>query len=315
MSKTDPRPATGLASRRRVLLGALAAGFAMAPAVALAAEAQKACDEDPKCLDRQARGYLNLGDAEAAVDEIEKARVQWELAVKVGTPVGSQAADTARTRLQMYMVTCLPNKENLPRLSTAEGRRLVSRKTQQSALTVLGYYQGPIDGDLSVPTRNAIRKFQNDMSFSETDDLQSRQKVYLVCNAAATARDPSAQTTLGLMYAGGFGVARSIKFALAWLRSASSRGHGEGSLYLALLLGTGRCGFPLAQDNATQYLKDACRQKHPVAIELVKRYGGDPDQASRWARIGADPTVNKCLEIIGKDCGGTAKPQDSATVR
>lgn len=306
MMTIDKRRAA--ASRRSVVAGALAACVAAAlvrTPRALAQATTQCANDDAKCIDLEARRFLNLGDAEAAVDQIPRAREYWQDAVDVGTPVGSQAADTARTRLQMYTLTCTYDAKSLAEIANPDTQALLNVRVYQNALKALGYYQGPLDGELTVKTRLAIRKFQNDMAFSQTDTLLPRQVVFLVCNGAATARNADAQTTLGLMHAAGVGVKHSINFALAWLRTAAATDCGEASFYLALLHGTGYCGFPHGLEHADQYLKDACRQKHSGAVELMRLYGKDPNLTSRWAKIGANPTVKKCLALITKNCGGS----------
>ena len=255
----------------------------------------------------EARRELNLGDAEAANNNFEGARAHWQRAIELGFANDAQVGVIAQKRLQMYTLTCSFNGKSLYQLRLILEKPypgcLVNNVVIQQALRALGYYKGPLDGSMSESTRLAIRRYQRDMSFDETDDLSPRQIVLLIANAAETARDEASQTTLALMYAAGVGVVPSKSFALAWLRSASGREFGLATLYLALLHGTGYCGFPMLQDHATQYLKEACQQKNALAVELVHRYGRIGDQVSRWAKIGADPDVKICMLPISNQCG------------
>lgn len=298
------------ATRRAWLLGALG-GLVFAPPFR-AALAQKAvrqpCDAagDSKCAKRLdareaadiARKYLNLGDAEAAADNIVRARDHWEAAIDAGFDTGAQAAVIAQKRMKMYTLTCSYNDKSLGVLANQMTGKLVNIRVIQQTLNALGYYHGSINGELTELTRSAIRKFQRDMAFDETDNLRPRQVVYLICNGAETARDNTSLTTLALMYAAGVGVVQSNNFALALLRRASDREHGPATFFLSIIHGTGHCSFPLSLAHADQYLKEACQQKHTLALALVHDYGGVSDQTARWAKIGADPRVKECLSLI-----------------
>jgi TPR repeat protein len=297
------------ATRRAWLLGALGGLVLVQPfGAALAQTADPApCDTtDPKCAERMkvrdaadlARKYLNLGDAEAAADNIIRAREYWEDSIDAGFETGAQAAIIAQKRMKMYTLTCSYNDKSLAALSQAMNGKLVNIPVIQDNLKALGYYQGPINGQLTELTRSAFRKFQRDMAFDETDNLRPRQVVYLICNGAETARDNASLTTLALMYATGIGVVHSRNFALALLRKASDREHGPATFFLAIIHGTGHCNFPHSLAHADQYLKEACQQKHLLALALVHDYGNIIDQTARWAKIGADPRVKECLSMI-----------------
>ena len=174
-----------------------------------------------------------------------RAREYWEDAIVEGFETGAQAAVIAQKRMQMYTLTCSYNEKSLAVLAANPNGKLVNIRVHQQALTALGYYQGPLNGELTERTRSAIRKFQRDMAFDETDNLRPRQIVYLICNGAETARDNISLTTLALMYAAGVGVVQSNNFALALLRKASDREHGPATFYLAIIHGTGHCSFPM----------------------------------------------------------------------
>ncbi len=265
------------------------------------------CDKRHKVQEKSnlARQELNYGDAEAAVENIDGALTHWQNAVNAKTDPSedlatAQASVIAQKRIQMYTLTTKPEPRRYEALLTAMGGEIVNATVIQRSLKTLSYYDGPLTGRQGIITRSAIRKFQRDMAFDETDDLSPRQVVYLIGNAAETARDPAAQKTLALMYAAGAGVSQRYDFTLAWLRASSARFHGEATYYLSILYGTGHCGFPHRLDLADQYLKEACAQKDPLAIELFRRYSAIADPVSRWAKIGADPIVKHSLDILGE---------------
>jgi TPR repeat protein len=310
--KTLPQQAP---SRRALLRGAAAAGacaigvsggglFAAAQTVAPCGANDKNCAdrEQASRLSKLAREYLNTGDAALAVGDMNNARYYWQLAIDIGKTVGAQAALVAQRRLQMYTLTCNMTPDSIAAISrnykSLQGD-LIHVRVIQRALMALGYFNGPLSGELGLLTRAAIRKFQRAMAFDETDALAPHQIVYLICNAAETANDRQAQTTLGIMYAAGLGVQQNMEFALEWLRQASNRGYADATFDLAILYGTGiilnsyrLCDFPYSPEQADQYLKEACAQKHPIAMALWRLYGpasihGKKSVKERWQLIEA----------------------------
>ncbi len=297
-----------------LLIGAVAiTGLAWSALAADPDEAPDAswCDpQESQCTERvelndaaaEARRELSLGDAELSVDNLGGALGYWQRAVDAGRGSGAQASVTAQKRIQMYTLTTRPDEDGFDALESALGGDLLNTATFQHALKALGYFDGPVNGVHGVLTRSAIRKFQRDMAFDETDDLDARQIVYLIGNGAETARDPKTQTVLALMYAGGMGLPQRSDFTLAWLRAASTRVYGEATYYLAILHGTGHCDFPKREHLANQYLREASFQKHALAAELLRLYGKD------WDRIAADARVRKSLDVIG-DCKPAPAPR------
>jgi TPR repeat protein len=163
-------------------------------------------------------------------------------------------------------------------------------------------------------TRAAIRKFQRETAYDETDTLTPRQTVLVICNAAQIARDASSQNVLGIMYATGLGVRINVDLALEWLRAASSRRHAEATYNLAIIYGTGTvlasyrlCDIPQNLDQADQYLREAADQGYGPAIHAWRRHGGK-SPAQRWADIEKellkDPTFANARDLtpIGKNC-------------
>jgi TPR repeat protein len=312
------------APSRRALLTGLAAGVVAALTLPGRVFGQPSASRAYPAPDA-ARSHLALGDAAAAVDDIRRARDEWQQAIDIGRLTGSEAAVVAQKRLQMYTLTCVYNYDDkslaaISRDYEALNGDLINVRVLQRALNALGYYEGQTDGQLTVLTRSAIRKFQRDMAFDETDVLSPREIVYLICNAAETARDESAQTTLGIMYATGIGVRQNIDFALAWMRTASNRFYADATFDLAILYGTGivlgtirLCDFPYSYPQADQYLREACEQRHPIAIKLMKLYGKAKSAGERWAMIEQEQLENSAadktnlyasrLGTVGTKCG------------
>jgi TPR repeat protein len=275
---------------------------------------------------RRARRYLAEGDAALNQRDLEKARERWQRAIDVGRRHGAQASIIAQKRLQTYTLTCHPNDETVKSISRdykeLDGD-LIHTRAIQRALRALGHYDGPVNGMLGPMTRAAIRKFQREMAFDETDTLTPLQTVYVICNAAQIARDPASQNVLGIMYATGLGVKINIDLALEWLRTASSRRHAESTYHLALIFGTGiilnsyrLCDIAQNLDQADEYLREAANQGYPPAVRAWHRHGHKP-QAKRWEDIKKELLENATfanaedhLKHVGKSC---QKPDDEET--
>lgn len=275
-------------------------------------------DKPLLCTERGAKTSLARGDAEIAsispeapdMSDDDAARRANEEKVAIGEAIkfwlrakdeglgsGAQASLTAQRRIKMYSLTCV--------IADKTGNVLHNPLTdvaiQQKALKALGYYQGSLNGELSVATRIAIRRFQNAMAWVDSGELNSRQIVYLICNGAETARDAPAATRLALMYAAGVGVIKHHGYALGFLKQAEPRDL-DAKYFLAVQSGTGRCGFPINYDRADQRLKEAAAQNHLYAHYLQTKYPPLLDQAARWRAIGNDPEYRKSLKILDKDC-------------
>ena len=197
---------------------------APAPSAA-AAGAERTGPSDEQLFAAYARRLLNLGDAALAEGRMRRARRYWLQAIENGKAVGAQASIMAQKRLQTHTLTCHFTDDSLKAISRdykARSGDLVHIKVIQQSLHALGHYDGPITGNVGPITRSAIRKFQREMEFDETETLTPVQTVYLVCNAAETARDLPSQNALGIMYATGLGVEQNIDLALEWLRAASN---------------------------------------------------------------------------------------------
>ncbi|MEQ1866133.1 MAG: peptidoglycan-binding protein [Micropepsaceae bacterium] len=238
--------------------------------------------------------------AKRADDEkksISEAIKFWLRAKDEGLGSGAQASLTAQRRIKMYSLTCVIADNT----SNVLHNPLTDIRIQQRALNSLGYYQGPYDGQLSVATRIAIRRFQNAMAWVDSGELSSRQIVYLICNGAETARDSASSTRLALMYAAGVGVQQLHSYALGFFKQAEPRDL-DAKYFLAVLSGTGRCGFPINYDRADQRLKESAAQNHLYAHYLNTHYPPLLDQGARWRMIGNDPEYRKSLKMLDKDC-------------
>lgn len=277
------------------------------------------CDDASK-----SRQALKYGDAAAAKDEKEQARACWRKAIELakespdGKPAvdadGATAAILAQKRLQTNETTCKWTKESVAAISRdykARSGDLIHVKVLQQALKALGHYDGDRDGQLSQQTRAAMRKFQREREEDETDTLTPEQTVALICNAAETARDLEAQTTLGIMYATGLGVEQNIDQAHYWLMSASNQHYPDATYNLAILYGTGvvlgsyrLCDVPRTPEQADRFLEEASGLKQPIAMALMKRYGPKSEYANlspreRWALIEMQQLENSPADKTG----------------
>jgi len=265
----------------------------------------------------EARWYLNAGDAALNSGDTRTARDLWQRAISAGRRYGSQASITAQKRIQNHTLTCHPRRDALKRISREYAQLqgdLVDMRAVQQALSALGHYDGPTNGSFGPLTRAAIRKFQREMAFDETDTLSPIQTVYVICNAAQIARDPSSQNILGIMYATGLGVRLNVDLALEWLRTASGRRYDKSTYHLAIIYGTGivlnsyrLCDIAQNVEQADQYLREAASQGNGDAIAAWRRHGHKSPEA-RWRAIEdellSNPTFAKARELtpIGKTC-------------
>ena len=268
------------------------------------------------------RQALKLGESKYAEGKTDAARACWRRAIQiVKTDDDADAAVAAQRRLQTMTTTCTWSPESLAAINRdyeARSADLITVSTIQNALKALGHYEGPIDGQLSLATRIAIRKYQRERSEDETDILSPLQITNLVCNAAETTRSPMAANTLGLMYTVGLGVKQNIDKAQQWLTEAANRNHAEAKYNLALLYGTGiilksyrLCDVPRAPEQADKYLQEAAGQGLPKALDLLKECRKFSSLAApeRWMlierqlidRIRSGPFANN-FRSIGKNC-------------
>jgi peptidoglycan hydrolase-like protein with peptidoglycan-binding domain len=277
------------------------------------------------------RQLLNLGDAALAEGRLNRARRWWLRSIEAGKAVGAQASIMAQKRIQTHTLTCHFTGESVKAISRDYKDRsgdLIHLRVIQEALRALGHYDGPVNGTLSVVTRAAIRKFQREMAFDETETLTPLQTVYVICNAAETARDLSSTNALGIMYVTGLGVERNVDLALEWLRLASTRRFPDATFNLALIYGTGivlnsyrLCDIPQDIEQADQYLREAANQNQPVAAEMWRRHGSKTP-IERWKAIEADlmkhdergvfKKTKEELPPLGKNCKPTGDA-DSAS--
>ncbi len=243
------------------------------------------------------RCYLKSGDAQLAIGDGDDAERLWSLAIDWGRRYGSQASLIAQKRLQIYTSACEVNPDSLAAISRdykSEHGDLVGSRVIQQALHALGDYDGPLDGQFTPATRAAAAKFQREMELDETENLTPLETVYLICNAAQTARDVSSENMLGIMYATGLGVVQNTDLALEWFRMASDRRYADATFNLAVLYGSGivlnsyrLCDIDRSSERADEYLREAAGQGNPVAGRLIRLYGG-LNAETRWKRIEAE---------------------------
>jgi Putative peptidoglycan binding domain/Sel1 repeat len=277
------------------------------------------------------RQALKLGEASYADGDKDEARACWRTAIELGKtdPDGAEPANQAQWRLQTMTTTCKWTPESLAAITRdyeARSTDLITVKTQQHALTALGHYDGPINGQLGPQTRAAIRKYQRERSEDETDILTPLQITHLICNAAETTRDLVSENTLGVMYTVGLGVEQNIDKAQQWLTDAANRRHADSQYNLALLYGTRiildsyrLCDVPRAPEQAEKYMQEAAAgppgsQGQHRAMILMSQFGpgskyGALSAPDRWMlierqaidKIRSGPFASK-FQHIGKKC-------------
>lgn len=260
----------------------------------------------------RARYFLRRGDAEKAIERVDKARIFYSWSVEVGRPVGAQAARLAATRLQFLNLTCDYDAVSLARIARDNRANLmggeITTAQRQRALRALAHYVGDITGRQSRELREAIRRFQSSLWFDETGVLTSEQVVLAVCGAAEIGLDAASQNLLGSMYAVGLGTRQSTDKALLWFQEAARQGSADANWNLALLFGTQTtessvlvCDADQNAERADSYLKDAYDAGHPGARQAVELYG-DATPEERWKSISAQIRKPTALTRVGKGC-------------
>ena len=249
-----------------------------------------------------ARCWLRIGDAYQAMGLGQLAQSSWNVALNIGSAGGgAQSSLQAHQRLQSAILaqTCPTNGASLRRIANGYNRadvqgEIIDLNYRQNALMALGYYSDDVDGEYGPNTRRAVRDFQADMGFDQTGALNPQETVDLICHAAVTARDASAQNLLGIMFATGLGVNLNVDMATEWLEIAAIRGHGEANFNLALIYGTGTvqgsyrlCGLVESPERADSYLRQAAELGHARAQGLRSYMGSGGNPSERWDRIAA----------------------------
>ena len=271
------------------------------------------CDEKTTFLSctEESRYYLNLGKAEMAVGSTGKARAYFSESIKVGRKCGAESSLQASRLLGALNLTCEYSSESLAKISR-DGDQVIDLRVRQKALSALGHYQGKVDGKYGQMTRRAVTDFQRELGFQETGDLSPIETVYLFCSAADNARDRNAKNILGLMYVTGLGVNQNTDTGLLWLKDAAESGD-VGALYnLAIIYGSGTvlnsyrlCDVVENTQRADAYLIEAARANHPIAKELLSRYGKLQSE-ERWEKIVSELEQTKFyktqLKKVGKAC-------------
>ena len=275
------------------------------------------------------RCYLKAGDSRLAVDDVNGAKQLWNSAILAGQQYGSDASIIAQRRSQMYTSDCRPSDETLKAISWSfkeQNGDLINVRAIQQALHALGFYDSRIDGRLTPETRAGITKFQRAMELDETETLTPLQTVYLMCNAAQTANDPSSQNVLGIMYATGLGVVQNTDLAVHWLQQSAEHGCADAALNLAILFGSGTiqnsyrlCDIAMSAASADEYLIEAATHGQVAAQQWINRYSKKVARTAqdRWNMIDAElqkPTVDKSgsythrIKVLGKRCAPEAPP-------
>ena len=258
----------------------------------------------PNCVNRkqfltcgdESRYWFSRGEAEMAVGNTTRARVFFSESIKIGRKCGADSAVLSSKRLGALNLTCEYTSASLARISrnarqNPEGGDIISLSLRQKSLRALGHYQDDIDGKYGPNTRKAVADFQRELGFRETGDLTPLETVYLVCSAAENARDRDAKNTLGIMYITGLGVVQNTDSGLLWLKDAADSGDIDALYNLAIIYGSGTvlssyrlCDVVESEERADGYLEEAAQKGHPIAKELVSKYGR-LSPSERWRQI------------------------------
>jgi len=117
---------------------------------------------------------------------------------------------------------------------------------------------------------------------------------------AAAQNDPGAQFNLGVIYSGGEGVEPDYPQAVQWLNRASQRGHVQAQRNLGLLYYEGK-GVERDPVRAYYWLKVAALQGDDASEEALKSIGkGMSADQVRQAETQADEWMKKYKSIVGK---------------
>lgn len=259
-----------------------------------------------------ARHYLRRGDAESALQNWDRARYYYRASIDIGSSVGAQPAIKAAKRIQFQSMTCEYDNESLARIARDFDKNplgaLIEMKQKQQSLKALGYYTGNVDNKHGAETREAIRRFQDDLWFDEKGVLTAEQTVLLICGGAHIAKDISSQNVLGVMYAGGLGVRQNTDFAMDWLESAEQRSDSDAAWNLALLYGTGTvhssvqvCDAVQNAERADSYLAEAATGGHPAAKHAIRQYP-QLSPKERWRKLSGDLNQPEAIKRVGRGC-------------
>ncbi len=267
--------------------------------------------------DDEASRQFNLGEADMAVGRTVNARTRFERAISIGRECQSEYAVLAGKRLAALNLTCEYTPRSLARISRGyynnpEGGAIIDLPSRQRALRAKGHYSGTIDGKYGPGTREAVKRFQRELGFSETGDLSPIETVYLICSAAETHADLKSINTLGIMYLAGLGVVQNTDRGIQWLTQAAERDNEDAMYNLALVYGTGTivnsyrlCGNVESIARADSWLEQAANNGHPPARRLVQLYGSAPP-SDRWISIREELELSKFyvdrLEPVGEAC-------------
>jgi len=258
------------------------------------------------------RYYLRRGDAESALKSWDNALDFYRMSMKHGAGVGAQSAIYAAKRIQFQSMTCEYSNDSLSRIARNFDKNplgaLIEMRQKQQALSALGYYLGKVDNRHGSETREAVRKFQDDLWFDQTGVLSAEQTVLLICGGAQIAKDVASQNVLGIMYAGGLGVLQNTDFALNWLEMAAQRRDSDAAWNLALMYGTQTvlssvqvCDAVQNAERADSYLKEAADAGHPAARIARGKYAHDTPEM-RWRKLSGDLNRPEAMDRVGRGC-------------
>jgi len=262
---------------RRKVEGGDDAGFGVSPK-----DAQEAIErgsgiqqERGKSLSKadQARSYLKAGEAYLVRGKIGEAKINFEKAIS--TAPNSRAALEAQQALQGLTTTCSAAPDEYPRPAEHPLNKVreIDLKSQQRALSSLGYYTGPIDGIPGPQTRFAVNRFLDSLNMDVRDFLTDAQVVELVCKAAQLRGNAPSQNLMGVLYTHGIGVYRNYDLALYWFGRAAEQREPSAILNMGKMYANG-WGVPEHPQNAAiarSYFLEAKQLGHPGADAELRK--------------------------------------------
>ena len=176
-----------------------------------------------------------------------------------------KAADQGDARAQAALRLMTPPAVAPPALATPSPAELeatlgLGRKDWrelQQGLKALGFDPGERTGIPGAATRSAVAAWQTRVGEPATQHLKAGQRDRILGFAAV-------QTSIGLMYNHGDGVAKDYTEAVRWFRKAAAQGYADAQYNLGVMSDNGR-GMTKDEAEAVRWYRRAANQGHAQA--------------------------------------------------